>query len=357
MTALRTFAGLALGASLALAAPAGAQTAAAPAPAALEYFPVPVSSRWIEWDYTATAIGNAAIRFRPMTIHADRQAAGAPGYRRAGFTNYRFAGEAAAVVRDVSGKVSETGVDPATGLRFLRPWYDFAAAPGTPVGSGLQADLLPGVAVETQNDATPVCIVTEAGVFENCRRVVYSYGGGAAPDGALVSEIFAPGIGLVERTYAASWGSIVWRLANLRTSAGFSLIARRPLAGALTATPDQIVIGGAPPRPGFPPPARPDVVAKVHYAPAVSGLIWAYEGRTPVTFYAIGPDGRLLAKIAAPRLSRNGWVRIDNRGVDYTVTIPGSAFPIGTSTIVAESNLWGGGAAPAWANVEVIPAP
>lgn len=258
----------------------------------------------------------------------------------------------ATVARHATGTVAELVGSPHTGPLFS--WYDFGAASGVLQPSGLQRNILPGLAVEVGNDPVPVCRVTPAGIFDGCVRARYAYPGGAAPDGAILTEDFAPGIGLVEREIQATGGNIVYRLSNVR-AAGFSLLGRRPLQASLRVDPDTIYVGGARPPNGNPPPP-PDVRATLSLS-APQGPVWVWQGAIAATFYAIDESGERLAKIAAPRLPGSRWIRIGAQPVEVQVVFPGSTFQIGKNMVAAESNLVFGGAAPASTIVTVVPAP
>ncbi|HVY61921.1 MAG TPA: hypothetical protein VHF22_09725 [Planctomycetota bacterium] len=325
------------------AAPALAQSAArAPAPAT--YFPLPVSARWYKWDYSVAPNGPVKIATRKITIEADRIITTNPRIARAKLTGYLEPGAVAFVERAAAGQVTE--YTSPRGPIF--PWYDFAAAPGVPFPCGLERNRFPGVAVTAESDGVAVCAITPAGVFEDCRRFVYTTPGVA--DAGITTETFAPGIGLVARSEATMWGSFETRLLDVRTSLGWSLVGRRPLDASLTVTPDQVAVGGAAPRPGMPP-RRYQITATLHLAAQARTRVT--EPRLPATFYMVSDGGQLIAKLEA---ARAGIRSVDARGVDYAVTFDTTSLPIGTVTIAAETNLVPG-APVATATVEVLAAP
>jgi hypothetical protein len=341
MNLARSLAGLAFGAALvAAAAPANAQTSAAPQP--FQYFPMPAASRWIEWDYVVLPQGSAAIPPRPAKIRADRLTSANPRVRRARFSSYLDA-TVATLVRDGSGKVSEVDGPPPV----LRPWYDFGAAPGAWLATEIERASLPGVAVDVENDAG-TCAVTPAGVFEDCLTVRYSTG--AIRNTGLLSETFAPGVGLVSRSHYAPFGTFETRLTNFRTSRGFSLVGRRPLDATLSVDPQTIVIGGAAPPPGAPPPHHV-IHATLHLSSPAHPIV-AHEGPAPVAFFAVSGD-RLLAKESATPLSSTGVIRVDAAGVDYSVTFDLTGEP---SQIAAQTDLVPG-APVQTADIKIVCAP
>ena len=164
------------------------------AAAAASYFPLSVGDSWT-YALEGRTAGDEA-----RTIHV------AETQERRGVTYYRLEGWPmleGALVR-VNSRGQAVVLDSESGAERL--WYDFAA----PVGGMWQpetGDACVGraeIAGRNQKAEVP------AGSFEAALAI--DYAPSECADAGLTSELFAPGIGLIERTEITIAGPLTWRL-------------------------------------------------------------------------------------------------------------------------------------------------
>ncbi|MBI1357516.1 MAG: hypothetical protein GC160_24510 [Acidobacteria bacterium] len=164
------------------------------ASAASDHFPLHVGDSWTYVLEGRTA-GDEA---RSIVISETAERNGVTYYRLEGWPTI-----GSALIR-LNSRGQLVALDQETGAEKL--WYDFAAP--------VRASWTPETGDECTGQASVVDrnakVETPAGTFEGALEIHYE--GSPCADAGVVSEIFAPGVGLLQRTETTIAGPLTWQL-------------------------------------------------------------------------------------------------------------------------------------------------
>ena len=191
-------------------------------------------------------------------------------------------------------------------------------------------------------------VTVPAGTFARCIRIDYT----SRVAGAIESEWFAPGVGLVKRKQ----GGFVTTLLGARVGGAVYPAPLPPLVATLTVDPADIVTPGAPRPPGMPPPTY-HINFKLHVA-ATGAPVTVTEGGDHVDFVIRDQGGREVYRWTTGKMFAQyiRQVTIDQTGIDYTGTLDTQQVWFGTNTVEGIAKI-SSAPAPATATLTVIPGP
>lgn len=162
--------------------------------ALVDHFPLAIGNSWTySLDGRIAVIDNRTIR-----VAARQEREGVAYYVLEGWP-----GAESALVRTTSrGRL--VALDEETGAE--RMWYDFAA----PVGSIWQPETADACVGPAEVASRSALAEVPAGSFQPALQITYKPS--SCADAGLTEELFAPGVGLVQRTEITIAGPQVWRL-------------------------------------------------------------------------------------------------------------------------------------------------